>query len=162
MPHPLVISLMVILSNRLLCSSFNNDSVKALFVLTAITVLPSFFPITAFLSYTLRTARLPPDHSAPYLPPARLHQGEDSLLFPSDTLFFFKVLFPCRTGKSLFLSDFLSISYNCLYCNRFHGSGNINFLFIMPKICYEHIIINHMFTLSRKKSLCAKRDFLNR
>lgn len=162
MPHPLVISLMVILSNRLVCSSFNNDSVKALFVLTAITVLPSFFPITAFLSYTLRTARLPPDHSAPFLPPAAFIRGRIPSCFLLTLSFCFKVLFPCRTGKSLFLSDFLSISYNCLYCNRFHGSGNINFLFIMPKICYEHIIINHMFTLSRKKSLCAKRDFLNR
>ena len=162
MPHPLVISLMVILSNRLVCSSFNNDSVKALFVLTAITVLPSFFPITAFLSYTLRTARLPPDHSASFLPPARLHQGEDSLLFPSDTLFLFYSSVPMSDRKVPLSLRFLSISYNCLYCNRFHGSGNINFLFIMPKICYEHIIINHMFTLSRKKSLCAKRDFLNR
>ena len=102
MPHPLVISLMVILSNRLVCSSFNNDSVKALFVLMAITILPSFFPITAFLSYTLRTARLPPNHSAPFLPPACLHQGENSLLFPSDTLFLFTVLFPCRTGNPNF------------------------------------------------------------
>ena len=101
MPHPLVISLMVILSNRFVCSSFNNDSVKALLVLMAITVLPSFFPITAFLSYTLRTARLPPNHAAPHLPPARLHQGEDSRLFPSYTLFLLYSSVPLPDLKAL-------------------------------------------------------------